>query len=68
VGSSGTHTSSRKPAASSRASERASSVSVLALAWLIWRSFFVLATTTRATCGLRIRAMASELLPASSAT
>jgi hypothetical protein len=68
VGSSGTHTSSRKPAASSRARVRASSPSVLALAWLIWRSFFVLATTTRATCGLRIRTIATALLPASNAT
>lgn len=67
VGSSGTHTSSRNPAASSRASVRASSLSVLALAWLICLSFLVLATTTRAACGLRIRTITTALLPASNA-
>jgi hypothetical protein len=38
------------------------------LAWLICRSFLVFATTTRATCGSRIRAVASVPLPASNAT
>ncbi len=40
-------------------------MSVLAFAWLIWRSFLVFAITTRATCGSRIRVIASVLGPAS---
>jgi hypothetical protein len=68
VASSGIHTASRNPEASTRAKVRASRRSVLVLASEIWRSFLVLATTTRATCPSTSRAIASAFAVASSAT
>ena len=64
---SGDHTASSSPAANSRASVRASSRSVFARAWRIPVSAG-LTTTTRATCGSRIRAISHALPVTSNAT
>ena len=67
VHSSGIHTASSSPAASSLANARASSRSVFARARLIPVSCG-LTTTTRATCGSRIRAISPALPVTSNAT
>ena len=68
VCSSGSQQPCSSPAASSRASVRASRRSVLTFASVIARSSVRVATTTRATCGSSARAIASALPVASSAT
>jgi hypothetical protein len=67
VCSSGVQTSGRKPAASSFASVRASSLSVFAVCVALLTAFG-LASTTRLTCGSMIRAIASAFPVASSTT
>jgi hypothetical protein len=68
VCSSGSQTAGRKPPASSFASVRASILSVFAPARVIPLTAFGFASTTRPTCGSMIRASASALPVASSAT
>ena len=64
---SGTHTASSSPAASNRASVRASSRSVFARAWRMPVSAGE-TTITRATCPWRMRAISHEFAVTSSAT
>jgi hypothetical protein len=68
VGSSGVHTSARKPAASRRANSAASILSVLARRPVILLTDSGSASTTRATCGSTIRAIAKAFAVASIAT
>ncbi len=61
VGSSPAHTSGKKPAAKSWTNVRASILSVLTLALVIALTALALASTTRSTCGSRMRTMGSAL-------
>ena len=68
VRSSPIHTAGMRSAASRSARTFASTLSVLTFAWLIARTSLAWARTTSATCGSRMRAIASALPVASSTT
>ena len=66
--SSQTHTAASMSADNNRANVAASKRSDFTRAWLIARTSWALATTTRATCGPRIRAIANAAPVASNTT